>query len=375
MRKLKATLLVSIIGVHAFDEENEVIAEAHYSRDVKQIARALTRLRDGEVTGEAADVLGQLRRLGVEEVSVQNETLVAPIEEEGFSASVDAAPAAGEYLRGNVQHMAVEAGFINSVKKFGEFSHAVNTEVARAEVHEALSERESLLVPTVQLLEEMDAVLNTLSGRMREWYGVHFPELGRRVDDHREYARIIKTFGDRSRITVQGLQELSFKKKDAERIVTAAQASMGAALDLDDVARVQSFVENLLSLYRGRDELTEYVSGLTEEIATNVAYLAGPVLGAKLIQKAGSLRRMAMMPSSTIQVLGAEKAMFRALKTNAKPPKHGLLFQHPYVHGAPRGRRGNRARSLAAKIAIAARADVFSGEFIAEDLRRQLEED
>jgi nucleolar protein 56 len=220
----------------------------------------------------------------------------------------------------------------------------------------------------------MDIVLNNLSGRMREWYGVHFPELGRRVEEHREYAKIIQEFGDRSNITVKGLQELSFKKRDAERITAAAEASMGAAFDPDDVARVQSFAENLLNLYRGRDELTEYISGLIEEIAANVAYLAGPVLGAKLIQKAGSLRRMAMMPSSTIQVLGAEKAMFRALKTDAKPPKHGLLFQHPYVHGAPRGRRGNRARSLAAKIAIAARADVFSGDFIAEELQRQLEE-
>jgi nucleolar protein 56 len=84
---------------------------------------------------------------------------------------------------------------------------------------------------------------------------------------------------------------------------------------------------------------------------------------------------MAMMPASTIQVLGAEKAMFRSIKTKARPPKHGLLFQHPYVHGAPRSRRGSRARSLAAKIAIGARADVFSGEFIADDLRRQLMED
>jgi nucleolar protein 56 len=374
MRMLKATLLGSIIGVHAFNEENEVIAEAHYPRDAKQIARALTRLRDGELTREAAEVLGQLRALGVEAVAVQNEALMASIEEEGFSANVEAMPAAGEYLRGNIQRMAVEAGFIDSVEQYGELSHAVNTEVARSEVHEALSERESLLMPTVQLLVEMDAVLNNLSGRMREWYGVHFPELGRRVEEHREYANIIKAFGDRSSITVKALQELSFKKKDAERITAAAEASMGAAFDPDDMARVQSFAENLLNLYKGRDELTEYISGLTEEIAANVAYLAGPVLGAKLIQKAGSLRRMAMMPSSTIQVLGAEKAMFRALKTNARPPKHGLLFQHPYVHGAPRGRRGNRARSLAAKIAIAARADVFSGDFIAEDLQRQLME-
>ena len=374
MRHLKATLLESMIGVHAFNEENEVIAESHYPRDAKQIARALIRLRDGGVTREAAAVLDKLRGLGVEEVSGQNEALMASIEDEGFRVSVDAMPAAGEYLRGNIQRMAVEAGFIDSVDQYGEFSHMVNTEVAKAEVHEALSERESLLMPTVQLLVEMDTVLNSLSGRMREWYGIHFPELGRRVDEHKDYAQIVKAFGDRSSITVKGLQELSFKKRDAERVAAAAEASMGAAFDADDLARVQSFAESVLSLYRGRDELSEYISGLTEEIAANVAYLAGPVLGAKLIQKAGSLRRMAMMPASTIQVLGAEKAMFRALKSNARPPKHGLLFQHPYVHGAPRGRRGSRARSLAAKLAIAARADVFSGEFIAEDLRRQLEE-
>jgi len=375
MRQLKATLLESMIGVHAFNEENEVIAESHYHRDAKQIARALIRLRDGEVTREAANVLDQLRGLSVEEVSGQNEALMASIAEEGFRVSVDAAPAAGEYLRGNIQRMAVEAGFIDYVEQYGEFSHTVNTEVAKAEVHEALSERESLLMPTVQLLVEMDTVLNSLSGRMREWYGIHFPELGRRVDEHRDYARIVKAFGDRSSITVKGLQELSFKKRDTERIAAAAEASMGAAFDADDLARVQSFADSVLSLYRGRDELSDYISGLTEEIAANVAYLAGPVLGAKLIQKAGSLKRMAMIPASTIQVLGAEKAMFRALKSNARPPKHGLLFQHPYVHGAPRGRRGSRARSLAAKLAIAARADVFSGEFIAEDLRRQLEED
>jgi nucleolar protein 56 len=374
MRQLKATLLGSIIGVHAFDEENKVIAEAYYQRDVKQIAREMLRFKAGMLTMEAADVLEQLRKLGIEGVAVQNEALMASVEDEGFSVSVEAMPAAGDHLRRNIQRMAVDAGFIDSVEQYGGFSHAVNTEVARAEVHEALSERESLLMPTVQLLVEMDTVLNNLSGRMREWYGVHFPELGRRVEEHREYAKIIQEFGDRSNITVKGLQEISFKKRDAERITAAAEASMGAAFDPDDVAQVQSFAENLLNLYRGRDELTEYISGLIEEIAANVAYLAGPVLGAKLIQKAGSLRRMAMMPSSTIQVLGAEKAMFRALKTDAKPPKHGLLFQHPYVHGAPRGRRGNRARSLAAKIAIAARADVFSGDFIAEELQRQLEE-
>jgi nucleolar protein 56 len=109
-------------------------------------------------------------------------------------------------------------------------------------------------------------------------------------------------------------------------------------------------------------------------VAPNLAFIAGPVLGAKLIEKAGSLKRLGMIPSSTIQVLGAEKAMFRALKSNARPPKHGLVYQHPYVNSAARDKRGSRARSLAAKIAIAARADVFSGDFIAKALVSQLKD-
>jgi nucleolar protein 56 len=137
---------------------------------------------------------------------------------------------------------------------------------------------------------------------------------------------------------------------------------------------VSDYAQRTLDLYNYRDELVEYITMVTQEVAPNVAFIAGPVLAAKLIEKAGSLKRLGMVPSSTIQVLGAEKAMFRAIKSNARPPKHGLLYQHPYVNGAPRDRRGNRARSLAAKIAIAARADLFSGDFIAEGLVSQLED-
>jgi nucleolar protein 56 len=156
-------------------------------------------------------------------------------------------------------------------------------------------------------------------------------------------------------------------------VVEAALSSMGAALDEDDLRAIQSYTQRVVDLYKERERLNEYITALAKEIAPNVTYLAGPVLGAKLIEKAGGLRRMAMMPASTIQVLGAEKAMFRALKSNAKPPKHGLLFQHPHVHGAKKDRRGSRARALAAKLAIAARADLLSGDFIADKLLAQLD--
>jgi nucleolar protein 56 len=165
---------------------------------------------------------------------------------------------------------------------------------------------------------------------------------------------------------------LSFTRKDIDRILDSANSSMGASFDEVDLTLVQGLAKHYLETEKLRERISEYIGMLVEESAPNIAHLAGPVLGGKLIEKAGGLRRLAMMSASTIQVLGAEKAMFRALKTNAKPPKHGLLFQHPYVHNARRDRRGSRARSLAAKIAIAARADEFSGEFIAENLLSQL---
>jgi len=149
---------------------------------------------------------------------------------------------------------------------------------------------------------------------------------------------------------------------------------MGAPLLEGDLAEIQRLAHQVLVLYEYRGKLTEYISGLAEGVAPNVSAIAGSTLAAKLIEKAGGLKRMAMMPSSTLQILGAEKALFRAVKMKAKPPKHGLIFQHPYVNAAPRGLRGLRARHLAAKLSIAARADAFSGNFIADQLKKSLDE-
>lgn len=237
-----------------------------------------------------------------------------------------------------------------------------------------MSKRENLLIPSVQLLGDLDAMINVFFSRMREWYGIHFPEMGNRIKDHQDYANIIIKYGERRGITTQGLQELSIKKKEAEMTKQASLESVGADFDKIDMNAVQSVAAQTLNLLKFRENIQDYIASLSYDIAPNLHKLAGPILGAKLIEKAGGLRRIAMLPASTIQVLGAEKAMFRALKTRAKPPKHGLIFQHPYVHSAPRNKRGSRARSLAAKLAIAARADLFTGNFISDDLISQLED-
>ena len=103
-----------------------------------------------------------------------------------------------------------------------------------------------------------------------------------------------------------------------------------------------------------------------KKIAPNITAIAGPTIGARLLAKAGGLEKLARLPASTIQVLGAEKALFRALRKGTKPPKHGILFQHPWVHGTPRWQRGKIARVIAAKLALAARIDLYRGELVKE---------
>src|SRR5579885_1878190 len=135
--------------------------------------------------------------------------------------------------------------------------------------------------------------------------------------------------------------------------------SRGGQISDENLAIVQSIAKQILELFELRQSLEKHIESQMQIIAPNVSVILGSAVGARMLAKAGSLKKLASIPASTIQVLGAEKALFRALKTGAQPPKHGLLFQHPLVHAAPRWQRGKIARAIAAKAAIAARVDVF----------------
>ncbi len=153
---------------------------------------------------------------------------------------------------------------------------------------------------------------------------------------------------------------------------------MGADIAERDLEQIQALAKNVLEFYELRKNMENYVDRTMEEMAPNVRAVAGALLGARLIAIAGSLQTLAMRPASTIQVLGAEKALFRSLKTGARPPKHGLIFQHTLLHDAKRWQRGKIARVIAGKLAIAARADAFGGHFIGDrlkaDINKRLEE-
>jgi nucleolar protein 56 len=209
-------------------------------------------------------------------------------------------------------------------------------------------------------------------GRLREWYGVYFPELDRLVEKHETYARLVMNLGNRESFTIVNLENENMPKERDQLIAKAAESSIGADTAELDLEMVQALAKDILDFYLLRKNMDDYIDHTMEEMAPNVRAVAGALLGARLIAMAGSLRNLAMRPASTIQVIGAEKALFRSLKTGARPPKHGLIFQHNLLHDAKRWQRGKIARVIAGKLAIAARADAFGGQYIGDKLKNDI---
>jgi len=198
---------------------------------------------------------------------------------------------------------------------------------------------------------------NILSERLHEWYSLHFPELSE-VLSKESYAKAVSELGTRESVMSAMALEMD---------------SIGADVQEADLAPMRRLASALKDGMEARLNLEAYVDARMKEVAPNICQLAGPIIGARLMTQAGSLSRLASMPSGTIQLLGAEKAMFRHMKKNTDPPKHGIIFQHPYVHNAPVWQRGPIARALASKISMAARADAFTGNDISATLKEQLE--
>jgi nucleolar protein 56 len=210
-------------------------------------------------------------------------------------------------------------------------------------------------------------------GRLREWYGVHYPELDRLVEKHETYARLVQNLGTRDNFTLEALEKEDLPKNKTEQISRIAESSMGADLNETDLAQIQALSRNVLELYRLREGMEAYLDKTMDEVAPNTKIIVGALLGARLIAIAGGLQNLSRRPASTMQVLGAEKALFRSIKTGARPPKHGLIFQHTLVHDAKKWQRGKIARAIAGKLAIAVRIDAFQGEFVGNKLKKALD--
>uniref|UniRef100_A0A8C4NF53 Nucleolar protein 56 n=1 Tax=Eptatretus burgeri TaxID=7764 RepID=A0A8C4NF53_EPTBU len=251
---------------------------------------------------------------------------------------------------------------------------------SRAKVKFNVNRADNMIIHSISLLDQLDKNINTFSMRVREWYGYHFPELVKVILDNHMYCQLAKTIGNRKTLSEERLEELEEITMDgskAQTILDVSRSSMGMDIAPLDLINIESFATRVISLYKYRKDLQEYLRSKMNQVAPNLATLIGEVVGARLISQAGNLTNLAKYPASTVQILGAEKALFRALKTRGNTPKYGLIFHSTFIGRAAAKNKGRISRYLANKCAIASRIDCFSDmltNVFGEKLRLQVEE-
>lgn len=217
---------------------------------------------------------------------------------------------------------------------------------------------DTMIVQAIGLLDELDKEVNNYIMRCREWYGWHFPELGKILTDNLEYVKTIKTLGMRENAKSIDLSSILSPTLE-DQVKTAAEISMGTEIADDDIQHIVQMCDEILDISTYRTSLSDYLKSRMMAVAPNVTVLLGDLVGARMLAQGGSLVNVAKMPASTIQLCGAEKALFRALKKKHDTPKYGLIYHSSLVGRATAKVKGRMSRMLAAKVALAARFDAF----------------
>jgi len=321
------------------DAAAEYVAVRRGEGDVSGVAAHAASLDSGVAVNDAA-LLEALRARSVE-ARAMGEAEAARVQSEKLAILVEAGFASGE---------------ADAEARLRDFAMGLSS----ARVSEASQSPDAHIIQAIRAMDEADRALNGHNSRLREWYGLHFPELENVIDGIAAYARVA-SIGERGGITREALGGAGLDAPVAEMVAAVAPKSRGGGITDEALAMVRGLAGHILALAAHRRGLEEHVTAEMGRVAPNTTAILGALIGARVISRAGSLRRLSSMPAGSIQVLGAEKALFRSLKTGALPPKHGLLFQHPLVHASPRWQRGRMARAIASKAAIAARVDVYGG--------------
>lgn len=270
-----------------------------------------------------------------------------------------------EILRGVRHH------FHNLIKGFTDKSAGVaqlglGHSYSRAKVKFNVNRVDNMIIQSIALLDQLDKDINTFSMRIREWYSYHFPELAKIVTENYKYAKVAQFIKDRKSLSAESLEpleEILMDSASAQAIIDASKMSMGMDISPIDLINIEMFATRVVKLSEYRKQLAEYLHTKMECVAPNLQVLIGDQVGARLISHAGSLTNLAKYPASTVQILGAEKALFRALKARTNTPKYGLLYHSSYIGRAGLKNKGRISRFLANKCSIASRIDCFLGEF------------
>ncbi len=370
---MKGYVVSNFVGFLLCDEKGEVVEKVLFPKDPGELANRFYSLSRGEVVDEVRELCEKTRKLNFDVLVVEDPKIARMLVASGFQeVRVEGPNKVAKLVRARMLDLAVKLGYAQSEEEALSILQKVASDLSARKIVEAVEKRDLLVAQAVSCIDEVEKMLNVLASRLREWYGVHFPELGNVIKDHEDFVKALTIIGHRDNAKKPEVLEKLGPLRDKVTKVLEGSPSLGANVLQKDIEIMKEVASATLRLYELNEKLRKYVDEVMSEVASNTKELIGPVLGARLIALAGGLERLAKLPASTIQLLGAEKALFRALRTGSKPPKHGIIFQYPEVYRSPKWQRGKIARALAGKIAIAARVDYFTGEYIADELKEDL---
>ena len=339
-----------IKGFFAFNDANELIAEKLFPQN--EIIERLAEIDDKKIVKEELEIIEEVLK-DYDEVIIESNKRLSDYN--NGSIKIQTPNQAGEYLRSNYDKFNLDDEEIVEIYQ----------NLAIYKIKKESASEDKHLIQAINSIDEIDETISKLIERIREWYALYFPEMDV-IKNNETYIKLISQNKTK--------EEIIKAKPDSfpNNIITIDED-----IKIEDLEIMNNYANSIHELQKSRKNIEEYIDQKMESIAPNLRLLVGPTLGAKLISHAGGIKRLAMYPSSTVQIMGAEKALFRHLKSGDRPPKYGLIYQHPQVRGAKWWNRGKIARMLAGKISLAARRDVFTrtlDENVAEDLKEKIEE-
>lgn len=326
-----------IKGFLAFSEDFELITQKLFPKE--SIVTALMEIENKKIVSQEKEIIEEVSK-DYDKIIIESNKRISDYSclKSFDKLEIKTPNAGGEYLRSNLE------------KFVGDDYLEVYQQLAIAKMKEASKSEDKHLIQAINSIDEIDESISKLIERIREWYALYFPEMDV-IKNNETYVRLIAENKTKEKII------------EAKPDVFLIDSDYDEEINQSDLDIMNNYANSIYELQKSRKSIENYIEDKMESLAPNLKLLVGASLGAKLISHAGGLKRLATYPSSTVQIMGAEKALFRHLKSGDRPPKYGLIYQHPQIRGAKWWNRGKIARMLASKISLACRKDIFAKDF------------
>lgn len=326
-----------IKGFLAFSEDFELITQKLFPKE--SIVTALMEIENKKIVSQEKEIIEEVSK-DYDKIIIESNKRISDYSclKSFDKLEIKTPNAGGEYLRSNLE------------KFVGDDYLEVYQQLAIAKMKEASKSEDKHLIQAINSIDEIDESISKLIERIKEWYALYFPEMDV-IKNNETYVRLIAENKTKEKII------------EAKPDVFLIDSDYDEEINQSDLDIMNNYANSIYELQKSRKSIENYIEDKMESLAPNLKLLVGASLGAKLISHAGGLKRLATYPSSTVQIMGAEKALFRHLKSGDRPPKYGLIYQHPQIRGAKWWNRGKIARMLASKISLACRKDIFTKDF------------